>query len=80
MPPLAVVKRSLLTSWLLLSLAAVCAGLIAALISWGGRIELSLLVFGEPVQVVVDGGSARVLLLPPLPLLLVVAALYLRRS
>ncbi len=75
-----VTDRRLVASWFLLALAAVCAGLIAALIGWGGRIEMSLLVFGDPVQVVIDGGSPRVLLLPALPLLLVAAALYLRRS
>jgi uncharacterized membrane protein YfcA len=72
-------RRSLLTSWFLLALAAVCAGLTASLIGWGGRIEVSLLVFGDPVQVVIDAGSPRVLLLPALPVLLVAAALYLRR-
>ena len=72
-------RRQLIASWSLLAVAAVSAGLIAALIGWGGRIELSLLVFGDPVFVMVDAGRPRVFLLAVLPVLLVGAALNLRR-
>jgi hypothetical protein len=66
-------------SWLLIALAAVSAGLIAALIGWGGRIEVSLLVFGEPVQLKIDAAQPRIWLLPVVPVLLLGAALVLRR-
>jgi len=70
----------LAASWLLLALAAVCAGLVAALIGWGGRIEVSLLVFGEPVQLAIDAGLPRVWLLTAVPLLLAAAGLQLHRA
>ena len=49
-------KRLTFTSWFLLVLAVGFFGLIGVLIYWGGRIESTLLVYGELVLVVVDAG------------------------
>ena len=53
-------KRLTFTSWFLLVLAAAFFGLIGVLINWGGRIEATLLVHGNPVFVVVDAGRPRI--------------------
>ena len=63
---------------LLLLLALVCAGLVATLFAWGGRIEATLIVFGDPVFVTVDASSPRVLFMLGLPILLAVVALRIR--
>lgn len=71
-------KRLTLVSWLLLALAAACAAPIAALIAWGGRIESTLLLFGDLVFVEIDASRPRIALLLGLPLALVSAALAAR--
>ncbi|HXV35774.1 MAG TPA: hypothetical protein VEC18_01420 [Myxococcota bacterium] len=72
-------KRLTLASWLLLALAALCAAPIAALIAWDGRIESTLLLFGDLVYVEIDASGPRIALLLGLPLALVGAALAARR-
>jgi hypothetical protein len=72
-------KRLTLTSWLLLVLAAAFFGLIGVLVYWGGRIESTLLVFGEPVFVTLDASRSRIWLFFSLPLALVAAALAARK-
>ena len=54
---------------------------IVFLYSWGGRVEMLLLVFGDRVWVTLDAGRPRVLLLMTLPGVLFWAAfsLHLRR-
>jgi hypothetical protein len=71
-------RRHHIASWALFLLAGVSAGAIGALMLWGGRIEATLLVFGDPVFLVVDGGGPRTVLLPALPLLLAGTAFYVR--
>jgi hypothetical protein len=73
-------KRLTFTSWFLLLLAAVFFGLIGKLIHWGGRIESTLLVHGEPVFVVVDAGRPRIALLLTLPVALVAGALAIAKE
>jgi hypothetical protein len=73
-------RRLTISSWILLILAAVFFGLIGWLFHWGGRIESTLLVGGEPVFVVVDAGHPRVILLLTLPISLVAGALATRKS
>ncbi len=73
-------KRLTLTSWFLLVLAAALSAPIGALIHWGGRIESTLLIFGDPVFVVVDAGQPRIWLLLSLPALLVAGAIVARRA
>jgi hypothetical protein len=63
---------------LLLLLALVSAGLVVALLAWGGRIEATLLVFGDLVFVTLDARSPRVLFMLGLPVLLVALALRVR--
>jgi len=72
-------KRLTFRSWFLLVLAAPLFGLIGVLIYWGGRIESTLLILGEPVFVVLDAGRARIWLLFSLPMALAVAALATRK-
>ena len=72
-------KRLTITSWLLLVLAAGFFGLIGVLVHWGGRIESTLLVHGEPVFVVLDAGRPRIWLLFSLPTALVAGALAVRK-
>ena len=72
-------KRLTFTSWFLLVLAVGFFGLIGVLIYWGGRIESTLLVYGEPVLVVVDAGRPRIWLLFSLPILLTAGALAARK-
>ena len=72
-------KRLTFTSWLLLVLAAGFFGLFGVLIYWGGRIEATPLVHGEPVFVVLDAGQPRIWLLFSLPTALVAGALAIRR-
>jgi hypothetical protein len=73
-------KRLTFTSWLLLVLAAGFFGLFGVLIYWGGRIESTLLVHGEPVFVVLDAGLPRIWLLFSLPTALMVGALAARKA
>jgi hypothetical protein len=61
-------------SWLLLFLAAPFFALIGVLVHWGGRIESTLLVFGNPVFVTLDASRPGIWLLFALPLALVAAA------
>lgn len=72
-------KRLTIVSWLLLVLAAPFFGLIGVLIHWGGRIESTLLIYGEPVFVVLDAGRPQIWLLFSLPLLLVAGAFGTRK-
>jgi hypothetical protein len=72
-------KRLTLTSWFLLLLALAFFGLIGVLIYWGGRIESTLLVHGDPVFVVLDAGRGRIWLLLSLPTALVALALAVRK-
>jgi hypothetical protein len=72
-------RRLTLASWLLLALAALCAAPIAALTAWGGRIESTLLVFGDLVYVEIDASRPRIALLLGLPLALAGAAFAARR-
>ena len=66
--------------WFLLVLAAASFGLIGVLIHWGGRIESTLLVYGDPVFVVLDAGRPRTWLLFTLPMALVAGALAVRKA
>jgi hypothetical protein len=72
-------KRLTFRSWFLLALAAAFASAIGVLIHWGGRIESTLLVDGEPVFVRLDAGRTRIWLLLSLPLALVAGALATRK-
>jgi len=67
-------KRLTFTSWFMLVLATAFFGLIGVLVYWGGRIESTLLVHGEPVFVVVDAGRPRIALLFSLPAVLLAGA------
>jgi hypothetical protein len=71
-------KRLTFTSWFLIMLAALLSWPIGALIHWGGRIESTLLIFGEPVFVVVDASRPRIWLLFALPALLAAGAVAAR--
>ena len=73
-------KRLTFTSWLLLALAVAFFVLFGVLIHWGGRIEATLLVYGDPVFVVIDAGRQRIVLILSLPIALVVAALATRKE
>jgi hypothetical protein len=73
-------KRLTFTSWFLLVLAAAFFGLIGVLIDWGGRIEATLLIFGQPVFVALDGGRPRIWLLLALPVALVAGAIAIRKE
>jgi len=73
-------KRLTLTSCFLIMLAVLLSWPIGALIHWGGRIESTLLVFGEPVFVAVDASRPRIWLLFALPVLLVAGAVAARRA
>jgi hypothetical protein len=72
-------KRMTFTSWFLLVLAAGFSGPIGVLVYWGGRIESTLLVHGEPVFVVVDAGQPKIWLLFSLPTVLLAGALAARK-
>jgi hypothetical protein len=72
-------KRLTITSWLLLVLAVGFFGLFGVLVHWGGRIESTLMVHGEPVFVVLDASRPRIWLLFSLPTALVVGALAARK-
>ncbi len=72
-------KRLTFASFFLLVLAMGFFGLIGVLIYWGGRIESTLLVHGEPVLVVLDAGRPRIWLLFSLPTALVAGALAVRK-
>lgn len=73
-------KRLTFTSWLLLVLAAAFFGVFGVLINWGGQIEATLMVYGEPVFIVLDAGRSRTVLLFMLPVALVAAALATRKQ
>ncbi len=73
-------KRLTFTSWLLLVLAAAFFGVFGVLINWGGQIEATLMVYGEPVFIVLDAGRSRTVLLLMLPVALVAAALATRKQ
>lgn len=73
-------KRLTLISWLLLVLAVPFFGLIGVLVYWGGRIESTLLILGDPVFVTLDAGRPRIWLLFSLPLALVAGALASRKT
>jgi len=70
-------SRTLL-SWSIFTLAALVMVPIVLLIRWGGRVEGTLLMFGEPLYVSVDAGHPRTLFLFVLPIALVGGALYVR--
>ena len=72
-------RRLTFTSWFLLVLAAAFFGLFGVLVYWGGRIESTLLVHGEPVFVVLDAGRPRIWLLFSLPTMLMAGALAARK-
>ncbi len=73
-------KRLTFTFWLLLVLAAAFFGVFGVLINWGGQIEATLMVYGEPVFIVLDAGRSRTVLLLMLPVALVAAALATRKQ
>jgi hypothetical protein len=73
-------KRLTFTSWFLLVLAAAFFGVIGVLIDWGGRIEATLMVYGEPVFIDLDAGRLRTVLLLTLPVALVAAAFATRKQ
>ena len=73
-------KRLTFTSWLLLVLAAAFFGVFGVLINWGGQIEATLMVYGEPVFIVLDAGRSQTVLLLTLPVALVAAALATRKQ
>ena len=73
-------KRLTFISLFLLVLAAAFFGLIGVLIYWGGRIETTLLVHGEPLFVIVDAGRPRIVLLLTLPVALVAGAFATRKE
>ncbi len=73
-------KRLTFISWFLLVLAAAFLGVIGVLIDWGGRIEATLMVYGEPVFVDLDAGRLRTVLLLALPVALVAAAFAIRKQ
>jgi hypothetical protein len=68
--------RRVLLSALLLGLAAVSIGLIVVLVRWAGRIEATLLIFGDPVFVTLDARHPRVFSLVAVPTILIVAAIW----
>ena len=70
-------SRTLL-SWSILALGALVMVPIVLLIRWGGRVEATLLMFGEPLFVSVDAGHPRILFLLVLPIALIGGALYVR--
>ncbi len=70
--------RRTLASTLLLGTAAVFLGLVALLLGCGGRIEATVLVFGDPVFLALDAGHPRILLLFALPIGLIGGAFYVR--
>ncbi len=73
-------KRLTFTSWILLVLAASFFSVIGVLIDWGGRIEATLMVYGEPVFIDLDAGRLRTVLLLTLPVALVAAAIATRKQ
>ncbi|MBW1844989.1 MAG: hypothetical protein JRD03_00955 [Deltaproteobacteria bacterium] len=73
-------KRFTLISWLLFLLAAVFFALIGVLVQWGGQIEATLMVYGEPVFVTLDASRSRIVFLFTLPIALVAAALAARKQ
>jgi hypothetical protein len=73
-------KRLTLIAWFLLLLATVFFALIGVLIQWGGKIEATLMVYGEPVFVTLDAGRPRIAFLFTLPVALVAAALAARKQ
>jgi len=73
-------KRLTLTSWFLLLLAAVFFALVGVLVQWGGHIEATLLVYGEPVFVTLDASRPRIVFLFTLPVALVATALAVRKQ
>ena len=73
-------KRLTFTSWLLLVLAAAFFGVFGVLINWGGQIEATLMVYGEPVFIVLDASRSQTVLLLTLPVALVAAALATRKQ
>jgi hypothetical protein len=72
-------KRLTITSWLLLVLAVGFFGLFGVLVHWGGRIESTLLVRGEPVFIELDASRPRIWLLFSLPTALVAGAIAARK-
>jgi hypothetical protein len=73
-------KRFTLLSWFLLLLAAVFFALVGVLTHWGGQIEATLMVYGEPVFATLDAGRPRIVFLFTLPVALVAAALAGRKQ
>jgi hypothetical protein len=63
---------------LLLSLAAALVFGIVSFHDWGGRMEATLLVFGDQVWVTIDAGRPRIWLLLLVPGVFLAAALSLR--
>ncbi len=61
----------------LVALAAALVTGIVMLQGWGGRVEVALMVFGDPVWVTIDAGRSRILFLLLLPAALLGAALSL---
>ncbi len=75
-------RSRLVATGLLVSLAAALVLGVVLLYSWGGRMEVLLLVFGDRVWVTLDMGRPRVLFLMVIPGVFLGAALSLhaRRS
>jgi hypothetical protein len=71
-------KRLTITSWLLLVLAVGFFGLFGVLVHWGGRIESTLLLYGEPVFIELDASRPRIWLVFSLPTALVAGAIAAR--
>ena len=65
------------TAGVLVALAAALVYGIVLLKSWGGRVEMALLVFGDPVWLTLDAGRPRVGFLFLVPTVLLGAALSL---
>ena len=73
-------KRFTLISWFLLLLAAAFFALVGVLVHWGGHIEATLMVYGEPVFVTLNAGRPRIVFLFTLPVAFVAAALAVRKQ
>ena len=73
-------KRLTLTSWFLLVLAAGFSALVGVLIHWGGRIEATMMVSGDPIFILVDAGRPRIMFLLTLPIAFLLAALATRKQ
>ena len=75
-------RARIIVTGLLVLLAAGSVWGIVSFHSWGGRMEMLLLVFGDRVWVTIDAGRPRILLLLLVPTVLLAAAVspYVHRS